>query len=100
MYQNYSPCYVHLYMACFLTNSLQNARNAASDNLFFKFFLGRIPPHPPTGLRLRRSTFCGGGAHTHPPPPSKNPGYGPIEMQKDSLVRFNAPISKNFLTTS
>ena len=42
MYQNYCPCYLHIYMACFLTNCLQNARNEASDNPFFQNFLGNI----------------------------------------------------------
>ena len=47
IYQNYCPCYLHLYMACFLTNCLQNARNAASDNPFFQNFLGENTPRPP-----------------------------------------------------
>ena len=55
MYQNYCPCYLHLYMACFLTNCLQNARNAASDNPFFQNVLVEDTPDHLTGSRRRRS---------------------------------------------
>ena len=37
-------------MACFLTNCLQNARNAASDNPFFQNFLGENTSRPSFGL--------------------------------------------------
>ena len=73
MYQNYCPCYLHLYMACFLTNCLQNARNAASDNPFFQNFLGENTPRPPFGLAPVELDICAGGAHTNSPPPPPPP---------------------------
>ena len=65
MYQNCCLCYLYLYMACFLTNCLQNTRNAALDNPLFQNFWGKIPPDPPMGLHQTHSYA--------PPPPPPNP---------------------------
>ena len=67
------PNVLHFYLPCFLTNCLQNARNAV---YFFKISWGRIPPHPPTFSRRRRS--C---AH---PTPMQNPGYRPFPLYSNT----------------
>ena len=94
MYQNYCPCYLHLYMACFLTNCLQIARNAASDNLFFQNFLGENTTRPPFGLApaaldisRRRRSYA---------PPSKNPGYGPVYLYVWKILTELLFPSRNF----
>ena len=69
MYQNYCPCYLHLYMACFLTNCLQNARDAASANPFFSKFSGENTPRLPFGLAAAAPRYFAPEALIHPPPP-------------------------------
>ena len=73
MYQNYCPCYLHLYMACFLTNCLQNARNAASDNPFFQNFLGENTPRPLFGFAPEALDISRRRRSYAPPPPPPPP---------------------------
>ena len=77
MYKNYCPCYLHLYLPCFLTNCLQNARNAVSDSPFFQNFLGGGYPQTPLRARPSALEISRQRRSNAPPPPSKNPGYGP-----------------------
>ena len=60
------PNVLHFYLSCFLTNYLQNARNAVYDNQFYSKFPGGGYPTPPTFSRLRPSRFHAGGTHAHP----------------------------------
>ena len=70
----YCPCYLHLYMACFLTNSLQNSRHAASDNPFFSKFSGgeyRQTHPPPLWARAGGAWHFVPEAVIHTPPPQQ-----------------------------
>ena len=51
----------------------QNAGNGIKETLFFKIFLGSMPPNPPRGSRV----FGASRANSYPPPPPKflSPAY-------------------------
>ena len=68
-----TACYLHLYMACFLTNCLQNARNVASDNPFFSEFPGGKYPQTPLRARACGSRHFAPEALIRPPPPPPPP---------------------------
>ena len=87
MYQNYCPCYLHLYVAYFLTNCLQNARDAASDNPFFSNFFGGEYPQIPLRARACGARYFAPEALIRTP--SKSPGYGPGHVYVSFSVKTN-----------
>ena len=69
------PNVLHFYLSCFLTNYLQNARNAVHDNQFsIQVSWGRIPHTPyvlaPAALEISRRRHSCAPLPPPPPPPT------------------------------
>ena len=71
-------CLVYFIQANYFKKYLaENAVNTISETLVFKIFWGRMPPDPPTNLRLWRSFSA--------PPTSK---YAPLSLSSVDTVLF------------